>query len=56
MLGMYLALFGDHRQGEAQARRNNAFWACRDFGLHRTANEYRLTDRTGRGPAAGELR
>jgi hypothetical protein len=56
MLGMYFASFGDHRQGETPARRINALWPRLDYGLHRKANEYRLIDRTGRGPTAGELR
>jgi hypothetical protein len=56
MLEPYLASFGDHRQGEAPARRTGARWANLDSGLHREANEYRLTDRTGRGATAGELR
>jgi len=56
MLGLYFASFGDHRQGEPPPRRINALWARLDYGLHHKANEYRLMDRTGRGPFAGELR
>jgi hypothetical protein len=56
MLGLYFASFGDHRQGEASARRTGAHWARLDYDLHHKANEYRSLDRAGRYPTAGELR
>jgi hypothetical protein len=44
--------------GKARRRRDElAQVGCAlDSGLHRKANEYRLLDRAGRCPAAGELR